>query len=71
MNITQQIAYKVELDKAQMAVITKALTGALKEREREEAFQLGMMLLENVNACSRSRLEITEGALLRASSVQR
>lgn len=34
MNMTQSISYKIELTKEEISLITKSLTGVLKERDK-------------------------------------
>lgn len=69
MNMTQKINYQIEISKDELSLITKALTGVLKERDMDSAKTLGIKILEGVNELSQERLKITEGALNRAIEI--
>lgn len=63
MNITQKIFFQLELSKEELSLISKALTGAIKEREKESTNLLGIKLLNESHKMSQERLSITKGAL--------
>lgn len=71
MNMSQKITYQTEFSKDQMNLIAKALTGVLKEREREDAYGLGIKILSEINKLSQERLSITEGALSRGINLKK
>lgn len=66
MNMTQKIQYQIEFSKDEMTLVTKALTGVLKERDLEKAKELGIKCLEEMKILSQERLQINSGALERA-----
>ena len=69
MNMTQSISYKIELTKEEISLITKSLTGVLKERDKEQAKNLGIQFLKEINNLSEERLAITSGALERGLKI--
>lgn len=69
MNMTQSISYKIELTKEEISLITKSLTGVLKERDKEQAKNLGIQFLKEINNLSEERLTITSGALERGLKI--
>lgn len=67
--MTQSISYKIELTKEEISLITKSLTGVLKERDKEQAKNLGIQFLKEINNLSEERLTITSGALERGLKI--
>jgi len=66
MELVSKPQYVINLNKDELSIISKALTGVLKASELERAHQMGVSLLGEVEKDHVARAELAKQAAMRA-----
>lgn len=69
MQISQKNNYTCQFTKEELKMVSKALTGVLKDGEKKSALEMGIELLSLMEAGLRESLDIAQGSLKRASQL--